>query len=390
MPNKARSSKFLVGHTKSILGFYEPVVFDSRGGFFQNFLDDGSVFDSISRHLVSSTRFVFNYSEAYRRGYGEHYRDWAIHGLNYLLDAHFVSNTKHFAWMIREKTTDKSALAYGHAFVVLAGAHALRAGIELGQVCLNYGYEVLEKYFFEPQWAAYADERSSDLGSITPYRGQNANMHTCECLLAAYHATSRAEYLIRAEELARRFAGELADLGGGMIWEHYTSDWQIDWDFNRDKPNDLFKPWGFQPGHQAEWSKLLTEFFLITKNEWYLDRARHLYDQALSFGWDEKYGGLVYGVAPDGTFASADKYFWVHAEAFAAAYRLFKITGETRYIRDYERLWEYSLEYLVDHQYGAWYRVVNREGEKIDNQKSPMGKVDYHTLGACWDVLDRI
>ena len=81
MPNKARSSKFLVGHTKSILGFYEPVVFDSRGGFFQNFLDDGSVFDPVSRHLVSSTRFVFNYSEAYRRGYGEHYRDWAIHGL---------------------------------------------------------------------------------------------------------------------------------------------------------------------------------------------------------------------------------------------------------------------------------------------------------------------
>ena len=51
MPNKARSSKFLVGHTKSILGFYEPVVFDSRGGFFQNFLDDGSVFDPVSNTM---------------------------------------------------------------------------------------------------------------------------------------------------------------------------------------------------------------------------------------------------------------------------------------------------------------------------------------------------
>ena len=96
--------------------------------------------------------------------------------------------------MIREKTTDKSALAYGHAFVVLAGAHALRAGIELGQVCLNYGYEVLEKYFFEPQWAAYADERSSDLGSITPYRGR---MRTC--ILASVclpHITRQAELII--------------------------------------------------------------------------------------------------------------------------------------------------------------------------------------------------
>jgi mannose/cellobiose epimerase-like protein (N-acyl-D-glucosamine 2-epimerase family) len=30
------------------------------------------VFDPHSRHLVSSTRFVFNYSEAYRRGLGSH------------------------------------------------------------------------------------------------------------------------------------------------------------------------------------------------------------------------------------------------------------------------------------------------------------------------------
>jgi len=391
LPNKScYLADFLIDHTKSILDFYEPTAFDPKGGFFQNFRDDGSVFDPVSRHLVSSTRFVFNYSEAYRRGYGEHYRDWAVHGLNYLLEEHFVADTKHFAWMIGENTKDKTALAYGHAFVVLAGAHALRAGIELGQDCLDYGYEVLEKYFFEPQWVAYADERSSDLRSISPYRGQNANMHACECLISAYHATKRDHYLSRAAELARRFAGELADLGGGMIWEHYTSDWRIDWDFNRDKPNDLFKPWGFQPGHQLEWSKLLTELFLITKEQWYLDRARNLYEQALSVGWDQKYGGLVYGVAPDGTFASADKYFWVHAEAFSAAYRLFKITDEKRYIEDYDRIWEYSLKHLVDHQYGAWYRVLTREGEKIDNQKSPMGKVDYHTLGACWDVLDRI
>jgi len=44
---------------------------------------------------------------------------------------------------------------------------------------------------------------------------------------------------------------------------------------------------------------------------------------------------------------------------------------------------------LIDHQYGAWFRVLSREGQKIDDFKSPMGKVDYHTLGACWDVLDQ-
>ena len=62
------SRDFLNDHVHSILQFYEPMVIDVDGGFFQNFLDDGSIFDHTSRHLVSSTRFVFNYAEAYRRG----------------------------------------------------------------------------------------------------------------------------------------------------------------------------------------------------------------------------------------------------------------------------------------------------------------------------------
>ena len=60
--NEFSSRQFLLDHTAAILGFYEPIVFDRSGGFYQNFRDDGTVFDTHSRHLVSSTRFVFNYS----------------------------------------------------------------------------------------------------------------------------------------------------------------------------------------------------------------------------------------------------------------------------------------------------------------------------------------
>ena len=86
--------------------------------------------------------------------------------------------------------TDKSALAYGHAFVVLAEPR-LRAGIELGQVCLNYGYEVLEKYFFEPSGRPMP---MSDLLIWDRSLHTGGRMRTCTLagLLAAYHATSRA------------------------------------------------------------------------------------------------------------------------------------------------------------------------------------------------------
>ena len=57
---------FLEDHVRRVLTFYEPSVIDPAGGFFQNFRNDGSVFDAHSRHLVSSTRFVFNYAMAGR------------------------------------------------------------------------------------------------------------------------------------------------------------------------------------------------------------------------------------------------------------------------------------------------------------------------------------
>jgi mannose/cellobiose epimerase-like protein (N-acyl-D-glucosamine 2-epimerase family) len=44
----------------------------------------------------------------------------------------------------------------------------------------------------------------------------------------------------------------------------------------------------------------------------------------------------------------------------------------------------------VDHTHGAWYRILRANNSKISNEKSPAGKVDYHTMGACYDVLDAL
>lgn len=380
---------FLQQHTESILAFYEPVVRDPKGGFFQNFRDDGSVYDPVNRHLVSSTRLVFNYAEAYRRGYGGHYADWAREGLRYLESHHRVDGLGHYGWMHGEQL-DNRAMAYGQAFVILAYSHAHLAGITDATAAIAALHQLLDQHFYEPEHRAYADERSADLQTSDPYRGQNANMHLCEAYIAAYRATQDLTYFERADRLARRFAGELAEAAGGLIWEHYDENWNPDWQYNIDKPDDLFKPWGFQPGHQSEWAKLLLQLNAIKPDAWYVERAKVLFDGAVTKGWDEEFGGLVYGFAPTGEFADANKYFWVQAESIAAAYRLYKVTGEPVYLEWYNRLWEYSWKHLVDHQYGAWFRVVGRDGSKLSDQKSPMGKVDYHTLGACWDVMDNL
>jgi len=380
---------FLQSHIRSILDFYEPNVVSPQGGFHQCFLDNGEIFDSHSRQLVGSSRFVFNYATAFRLQGNSHYLDWANKGLQYLQETHLQPNG-HYAWLIEsDKVVDGRAMAYGHAFVILAAASCIRIGISSAEQTLIDTWNFLERFFWDETYEAYADERDSSLVNLHPYRGQNANMHLCEALLAAWQATHDSRYLDRAELLAKRFTLELATQSDGMVWEHYNSDWQVDWKFNIDKPNDRYKPWGFQPGHQVEWCKLLLTLNAERPNPLWPVKAQELYDKAMAIGWDSQHGGIVYGVAPDGSFCAAEKYFWVHAEAFAAAWRLYRQTQDEKYLHDYQRIWRWCWQYMIDHTHGAWYRVRNRDGSAQSNQKSPLGKADYHTMGACWDVLEQ-
>ncbi len=63
LPDFTRAD-ILTDHVRGTLAFYHPHGIDPAGGFYQFFRDDGSICDRDTRHLVSSTRFVFNYAEA--------------------------------------------------------------------------------------------------------------------------------------------------------------------------------------------------------------------------------------------------------------------------------------------------------------------------------------
>ena len=381
------SSKFLEQHIQSTLAFYEPKVFSPEGGFYGCFLDNGESYDPHVRQLVASCRYVFNYATAYRLYGKPQHLKWAKWGLNYLEISHKQSNGG-YAWQIEHGVvTDSRVMAYGHAFVLLAAASCLRAGIQEAATTIDETFAFMETYFWDEIGEAYFDERDASLKTLSPYRGQNANMHMCEALLAAWKASANIKFLDRAEQLANRFAFDLAAQSDGQIWEHYDADWNVDLNYNIDKPNDRYRPWGFQIGHQTEWAKLLLILGEERPNTKWLPKAKSLYDEAMATGWDNEHGGIIYGVAPNGDICSAEKHFWVQSESFATAWRLYRATGGETYRDDYNRIWQWSWTHMIDHEYGAWFRVRNQDGSKIDNKKSPLGKTDYHTMGACWDVL---
>lgn len=383
-----RSPRFLTDHLSNILAFYDNVVIDPQGGFFQNYYDNGEHFDPGFRQLVSSTRMIFNYATAGAFFGRDDYLDHARHGLNFLEQVHWQSDSQVYAWTLRDhQPEDLTQQAYGYAFVLLAYAACRKAGIIDSDAPLLRTYDLLEQRFWQPEYGLYADELSVD-GVLSPYRGQNANMHLCEAMIAGFEASGDPRFLTRAQVLAKNIVQRQGGLTDGLIWEHYTADFNIDWDYNRNDPKNLYRPWGFQPGHQTEWTKLLLMLNRHDPQSWHLEQAQQLFDRAWENAWDAQYGGLVYGFDSDGNWCDDDKYFWVQAESFAAAALLAQATGEERYWQHYDALWSYSWEHFVDHRHGAWFRLLYRNNRKVSNEKSAAGaKCDYHTLGACLEVL---
>ena len=169
-------------------------------------------------------------------------------------------------------------------------------------------------------------------------------MHACEALIAAFEVTNEQKYLDRALAISKSICIRQAEQADGLIWEHYDSNWLINWSFNKDKPDDLFRPWGFQVGHLTEWSKLLLILERHVEEDWLLPRAKELFEDAIEMGWDEKNEGLYYGFAPNGDVSDKDKYFWVQAETIAAAALLAHRTNDKYYWDWYDRIWSFSWE----------------------------------------------
>ena len=338
---------FLNQHCQSILAFYDPRVDDPSGGFFHNYYDNGDVFDPGFRQLVSSTRLVVNYALAGLHFDREEYRIRARRGLDYVEQVHWREEEGLYAWTLRDhEPEDLTQQAYGYAFVLLAYSACLKAGVIGNAEPLHRTYELLENRFWQADNGLYADELSAD-GVLSDYRGQNANMHLCEAMIAAYEASQDPRFLERAKTLANNIA---------------------------------FR--------QAEWTKLLLMLHRHDPQPRYIDRAKSLFDRAWQTSWDAEYGGLVYGFDPQGVWCDDDKYFWVQAESFAAAALLLQATGDEHYRDCYQQLWQYSWDHFVDHDDGAWFRVLYRDNRKVSNEKSAAGaKCDYHTLCACLEVL---
>lgn len=280
---------------------------------------------------------------------------------------------------------DTSKTAYGHAHVLLAAASALAAGHTPASAVFDDALGVIDDHFWsEADGAAATEACDRDWRALEPYRGANSNMHLCESLLAAAEVGERPELAERAARLATRFIDGYARAHGWLLPEHYDLSWQPMPDYNHDRLDDPFRPYGATIGHSLEWSRLVVCAALATGrlDDWFLEAAEALFERGVQVGWDRRQGGLAYTVDWNGAPANSDHYWWPIAEGIATSSYLLRVTRRRTYEDWYETFWEYAATHLIDHERGGWFPQLDASNRR---KVHPWyGKPDlYHCLQAC-------
>lgn len=285
-------------------------------------------------------------------------------------------------WADADRPDEGRKEAYGHAFVILAGASATVAGIEGGRALLDEAMATYLERFWDDEAGMPFESWAPDWTDLEDYRGGNAAMHTLEAFLAAADATGDIAWRGRASRIAGRIL-DAATAYGDRIPEHFDANWEVLPDYNVDQPRHPFRPYGATPGHAFEWARLVLT--LDAQHEVpasYRASARRLADTAWQDAWDAAMGGLVYTTDLAGVPVVRERFHWVECEAMGAAWALHLVTGDDVWSQRYDAVTTWSRRHLLDDALpGVWRHELSAQNEDV--QTTWTGAPDvYHALQA--------
>jgi sulfoquinovose isomerase len=283
------------------------------------------------------------------------------------------------------QVTDATKMNYAHAHVLLAASTAVAAGLPGARDLFAAAADTIERYFWSDAEGCALESWDAGFTQTEPYRGANSNMHSVEAYLAAGDASGDPVWHARAASIAARLINDQARANSWRVPEHFDEHWQAQPDYNRDCPNDQFRPYGTTPGHSFEWTRLLLNLEAAQPAQapaWLLEAATALFDTATADAWSrDGHPGLLYTLDPDGQPVITARLHWVACEAVLAADALHRRTGQARFAADAARWWAEIDRYFVDRKGGSWWAELAPDMTPAHSTWS--GKPDlYHSYQA--------
>jgi mannose-1-phosphate guanylyltransferase/mannose-6-phosphate isomerase len=334
------------------------------GAFVEALALDGRPQETRRRARVQS-RQIFVFCRAGALGWRGPWRERAQRGLDRFLAGYVrPDGAVRNALGVDGAVLDDAVVLYEQAFALLALAAAHEAGIE-PERCEAHARRLLDRLMAErlPEggWRETGEH---------PFQA-NANMHLFEAAQAWVARDVDARWNVVADAVADLAVTRLIDGEGGFLREFFDADW-------RPAAGDDGRL--VEPGHQFEWSWLLSRHALTRGDERLMAAAKRLYGHGLR-GVDPRRGVAVDELDDALRIRNGRARLWPQTEWLRAALAMAELSGGTE--RE-QRLAEADKAARALHLYlqpnGTWRDKLEPSGAFVD-EPAPASSL-YHIAGA--------
>jgi N-acylglucosamine 2-epimerase len=159
--------------------------------------------------------------------------------------------------------------------------------------------------------------------------------------------------------------------------------------------------WGrwVNPGHMIEAGIFMIHEGLYRNDSRVIEQGIELIGWGFELGWDKEFGGVYNDVDIENKpFPGANanvacsKLWWQHTEALYGTLLAYVLTGRQQFLDSHKKVHEYSFRRFADGEFGEWFALLDRRGNRINDAKGTARKSIFHlgrNLFYCWRLLER-
>ena len=398
---------------QELLPFWTSRMIDKKyGGYITHFDQNGQDMGTDEKSLIAQTRSVFTLASAHRASYGGgKYLELAKHGVDYLLENMWDKGNGGCFWMTNragEVTIDQKIM-YGHSFVIYSlSEYTLASGDPVGLEYAEKTFDLIEKHAWDPEYGGYFEMFSKDWNRNGPgslggdRKTLDVHMHLMEAFTTLYEASGKQKHKDKLIAVIDLLLNHQLHKKYGTAIPQFWADWSVapqikfdivwGWDrFSEDgqKSSALDNT---SYGHNVEFAWLLHHAIQTANLDFgkYEGIMKKLVDHAVENGIDHKYGGVYVEGAHSGAVYDREKEFWQQAEVMIGMLDACLMWGYDRYWEAYVPVHRFVVDHMIHHEVGEWWPLMTREGKPIWTHMSHSWKVNYHTVRAGIQCLERL
>jgi mannose/cellobiose epimerase-like protein (N-acyl-D-glucosamine 2-epimerase family) len=319
------------------------------------------------KRMRTIARQIYAFSIAGQMGWDGPVKELMGHGIDFIASR---GRTANGGWVKsfnpHGSVADATEDLYDHACVLLALAHAHRAGNNDAKDLGRSTQDFIKSRLADSKNGGFNETSNGGLP-----RRSNPHMHLLEAYLAWHEATGEEMWLQCAADIVVLFTSSFFDADSWTLGEYFGEDWS---------PARGEKGHWTEPGHHFEWAWLLVTYAKAANRPELIKYARKLYASAIANGLNRATGLAYDAVSKDGIPLLRTSRSWPQTEVIKAAIALDGTGGPDMKPEIEGRVGRLFRWHIDPAPQGLWIDLIDERG-RTKAQEVP-ASIFYHLVCA--------